>query len=117
MRLHAEKHDVGRADRGEIAGDLRPHFEVTLGACDAQSARLHRLQVRTASEQHDIGAGSSELRADVAANCPGPRNDNPHAVCSTMSSATPTSSAALRRLRSEERRVGKEWRTRWSAYK
>jgi hypothetical protein len=28
--------------------------------------------VRTACEQHDIGSGLCELRADVAANCPGP---------------------------------------------
>ncbi len=83
MRLDAEEDDVGGADRRQVAGDLRPDFEVALGARHPQPARLHRLQVRTACEQHDISAGSCELGADVAAYRARPGNDNPHAVCGT----------------------------------
>ena len=68
MRLDAEEDDVGGADRRQIAGDLRPDLEVAVGARDAEPARLHRLQVRAAREQHDVGAGPRELRADVAAD-------------------------------------------------
>ena len=30
VRLDAEEHDVGRADRREVAGDRRPHLEVAV---------------------------------------------------------------------------------------
>ena len=88
MRLDAEEDDVGCADRRQIAGDLGPDLEVALGARDAEPPRLHRVQVRAAREQHDVGAGSCELRADVAADAPGARNNEPHGVCAKACATT-----------------------------
>ena len=78
MRLDAEEDDVGRADRGEVAGRLRSDLEVAVWTDDAQAAGLHRLQVRAAREQHDVGARAGEPRADVAADRPGAGDDDPH---------------------------------------
>ena len=88
VRLDAEEDDVGRADRRQIAGDLRPDLEVAFGARDAQPARLHRLQVRTAREQHDVGAGLGQPRADVSADRARPRDDDPHVVWGAKACAT-----------------------------
>src|SRR5688572_6175876 len=100
MRLDAEKHDVGLANRREVAGDLRPataalrrgklDLEVAvLCAQHAQTALLHRLEMRPAREQHDISAGPRQPRADVAANGTRPRDNYPHQAfdanaCATM---------------------------------
>ena len=66
VRLDAEDDDVRVADRAQIAGDRRAHLEIAVGADDPQAALLHRAQVRAAREQHDVGAGAGEPRADVA---------------------------------------------------
>ena len=68
MRLHAEDEDVGAGEIGELAGGLRLHLELALVSGDAQAALLHRAQMRTAREQHDVGARLRQLRADVAAD-------------------------------------------------
>ena len=88
VRLDAKKDDVGGADRGEIAGDLRLDLEVAVSAGDAKATRLHRLQVRPAREQHHVGARTREACPDVAADCPGPRDDDPHVVCGANACAT-----------------------------
>ena len=56
VRLDAEEDDVGRSDRRQIAGDIRRDFEVAVRADHAQPALLHRAEVRTAREQHDVRA-------------------------------------------------------------
>jgi hypothetical protein len=89
VRLDAQEDDVGLADRRQIAGDLRPDLEVAFVAGDAQSARLHRLQVRTPREQHDVGAGPGQAGPDVSADRARPRDDDSHDVwganaCATM---------------------------------
>src|SRR5205085_11782643 len=78
VRFHAEKHDVGGTDRAKIGGDVRSDVEVSFRTPDAQSALLHRAQMRTAGKQHDIGAGTRETRADIAANGAGAGNDDSH---------------------------------------
>ena len=92
MRLDAEEHDVGLADRRQIAGDLRPDLEVAVGARDAQAARLHRLQVRAAREQHDVGAGPGQPGADVAADRARARDDD-----LSLTSAAANACATMRR--------------------
>src|SRR6185369_2638950 len=50
VRFDAEDHDVGRADRCEIAGDRWLDGEVVGARDDAESASAHCLQMRTARE-------------------------------------------------------------------
>ena len=69
VRLDAEKHDVGVPIVGEIAGrpaggprNRRPGF-------DTRSPRsCIAAQMRAAREQHDVGAGARQTRADVSAD-------------------------------------------------
>ena len=68
VRFHAKKNDVDGTDRAKIGGDFRSDVEVSFSTPDAQSALLHRAQMRTAREQHDVGARLRQLRADVAAD-------------------------------------------------
>ena len=79
MPFDQSEDDIGGADRSEVAGDVRADFKVAISARHAQSARLHGLQMRTACEQHDIGARLGEFRADIATDRPGPCDNNPHA--------------------------------------
>ena len=51
-------------------------------------ARLHRLQMRAAREQHDVGAGLRQPRADVAADRAGAGDDDSHDVCAAKACAT-----------------------------
>ena len=65
VRLDAEQHDVGLADGVQIAGDLRLHLEIPVGADHAEAALAHGLQVRTAREEDDVGAGNGVRRAPM----------------------------------------------------
>src|SRR6185503_13982701 len=88
VRLDAEKDDVRGADCLEVAGHLRPDLEVTLGARHPQAALLHRAQVRTAREEHDVGPCVRQSGADVAANGAGSRDDDLHDFCAKASATT-----------------------------
>jgi hypothetical protein len=80
--VSAKYDDVGAADRRQIGGDLRRHFEIAIGARHPQPMLLHGAQMRTASKEDDVGAGFREPRPDVSANRPRPDDDNSHgALC------------------------------------
>ena len=79
VRLDAEEHDVGRADRREIAG--RPAASTSKspsGLVDAQPALLHRPQMRPAGEQRRRRRRRGQPRADVAADRAGAGDDDSH---------------------------------------
>src|SRR5262249_41051721 len=81
VRLDAEEHDVGPADRPQIAGDARLDLEVAVGAQHAQAALRHGLQMWTSSEEHDLDTRvrrSGQARTDIAADRPGAGNDDLH---------------------------------------
>ena len=78
VRFDAEDDDVRAPDRREIARRLRLHLEITLVAHDPQAALLHGAQVRSAREQHHVGARFRELRADVAADGAGAGDRDSH---------------------------------------
>ena len=70
---------VGAADRRrDRRSTCGLHLEVAVRADHAQPALLHRAQVRAAREQHDVGAGLREPRADVAADRAGAGDDDLH---------------------------------------
>ncbi len=80
MRLDAQEHDVRRANRGEVSGDLRPHLPVPVRFTDhAQAVGLHGGQVRASCEEHDLGPGPGQLRPEVATDRPGAGDDDLHA--------------------------------------
>jgi hypothetical protein len=69
--LDAKEHDVGRPDGRQVARNGWMDLEIAVGTDDAKSALLHRLQVRTAREEHQVDAGRRGARqagADVAAD-------------------------------------------------
>ena len=78
MRFDAENHDVRAADRAQVADCLRLDVEVAVRADDAEPLLLHRAQVGSAGEQHDVGARFRETRADVPADRAGAGDRNPH---------------------------------------
>src|SRR6185436_14231225 len=96
MSLDAEKDDVRLANRGEIAGRLHRHLEVAVRAEHSQPALLHSFQMRTAREQHDVGAGLCQPGADVTADGPRSRDDDLH-ECPGVAHAFRRASAALKR--------------------
>ena len=81
VRLYAENDDVRPADRVQIAGYLRLDLEVAVGTHNPEPAFVHRPQVRSAREQHDVGARPGEARADVSADGAGSDDRNPHGTC------------------------------------
>src|SRR5438876_603445 len=81
VRLDAEDDDVRRADRVQIAGHFRPDVKIPFGAEHAKAPLAHGLQVRTAREQHDVGTGARQPRADVPADRAGARDDDLHDGC------------------------------------
>ena len=91
VRLDAENDDVGVADRARVAGRPPACTSKSPSALiDPHAALLHRAQVRAAGEQHDVGAGAGEPRADVAADRAGARDDDSHdIVCAYALATTP----------------------------
>ena len=81
VRLDPEKHDVGRANRTQVARDLRSDLEIAFSTGDTQPAGLHRMEMRTARVQHDIGAGPCQPCADVAADRACACDDDLHEAC------------------------------------
>ena len=88
VRLHAEKDDVGVTDGRDVRRQLRPHLEVAVGAAHLQAAVLHRAQVRSARDQHDVGADTRQLRADVPADRAGSDDDDLHEALGAKACAT-----------------------------
>ena len=88
MGLHAKDDDVGRADGGEIAGDLGLDREIAVRTLHAQSAFLHRPQMRAAGEEDDVGTGSGQPCTDVTADRAGAGNNGSHDAFCEYASAT-----------------------------
>jgi hypothetical protein len=82
------EHDVGRADLGERAGQLRPDLELAVFVDHPQSATLHRVQVGAAREEHHVGILTREPRADVSADRSRPGDDDSHEGCDAKTCAT-----------------------------
>ena len=79
MCLHPEEHHIRDANRGEVVSQLRPDGEVlSVGTDDTQPALLHRAQMRSTREQHHVGAGVSQPRADIAADRTSAGDDDSH---------------------------------------
>src|SRR5437868_2925538 len=88
VRFYGQENHIGGANGREVPGDHGLYFEVAIRARDAQTAFLHRAQVRTAREQHDVCAGVGESCADVPANRPRAGDDDSHELFSANTFAT-----------------------------
>ena len=101
-QLHAEQHDIDRADGSRIVGRLGRHeMDVAALALELEALALHRLEMRAAGDEGDVGAGLGQRRAIAAADAA--RSDYcdthrmlPNTISPALQVATPSMSSILR---------------------
>ena len=78
VQLHGEEHDVDRSDRRRIVGRVDVgQVQIAFEAANRQATGAQRVEVSAARDEADVGAGSGETAAEVAAD--GAGADNRHA--------------------------------------